>query len=183
MRAQATTASSGVLLAGLPVPKVAWMRRTAAGVVGLAVGLALWGGRAWGGNQTTVPAQVRNAIVRDYPGWAFIPGRLPSGYHYASWTHSRVLKYGYVLVFLHGSVRNQVELQVQRRSCPAPPKWPAKGTLHVNGHALKWLQSDHGPIVWRCLTKQGRSFVIFGVSSGASRQKLAELVGYALPAH
>jgi hypothetical protein len=155
------------------------VRAVVLGAVLFALVPVLWG---CGSKQTTVPSQVRAAIVRDYPGTAFLPGRLPSGYHYANWHH---FKAGYDLGFLHGSVKNQVELQVLRRSCPAPPKWPAKDThtLNVDGHALKWLQSDHGPIVWRCMTNRRRSFVIFGVSFSASRQKLAELVGYAQPAH
>lgn len=129
-------------------------------------------------NQTPVPSQVREAIVKDYPVMAFLPGRLPSGYRYANWTH---FKTGYQLVFLHGSVTNQVDLQVLSRPCPAPPKGPAKATLHVNGHTLKWLQTNHGAIVWRCMTNRGRSFVIFGVNG--PRQKLTDLVGHALPAH
>lgn len=146
------------------------------------LGCAARGSKPPNSNQTTAPSQIREAIVRDYPGMAFLPGRLPSGYHYANWHH---FKAGYQLVFLHGSAKNEVDLQVLRQSCPGPPKWPAKDThtLNVNGHALKWLQSDHGPIVWRCMSNQGRSFVIFGVSLSGPRQKLAELVGYALPAH
>lgn len=157
---------------------------TTAVVASIVIGaMASLEGSARGSNQT-VPSRVRDAIAKDYPGMAFLPGRLPSGYHYATWNNCRNrLCYG--INFIHGSVRNQVELQVQRRSCPHPPKWPAKDThtLHVNGQALKWLQSDNGPIVWRCMTNQGRSFVIFGLSFSESRQKAAELVGYALPAH
>jgi hypothetical protein len=154
------------------------------GAVLFALVLALCGCSARGSNQTMVPSQVREAIAKDDPGMAFIPGRLPSGYHYATWNNCRN-RLCYAINFSHGSVKNQVELQVQRRSCPHPPKWPAKDThtLHVNGQALKWLQSDNGPIVWRCMTNQGRSFVIFGLSFSESRQKAAELVGYALPAH
>jgi hypothetical protein len=88
------------------------------------------------------------------------------------------------MTFRHGSGKSKdyLELQVQRRSCPAPPKWTAKGTLHVNGHALEWLRTDSaGPVVWRCSTSRGRSVAIFGV--GGPRQKLADLVGYAIPAH
>lgn len=143
--------------------------------------LALSGCSARGSNQATVPSQVRKAIVKDYPGMAFVPARLPKGYHYANWTHSRARHSAYELIFIHGSITHQVDLQVVRRSCPAPPKWRAKGTLHVNGHALKWLQTDNGAIVWRCMTNQGRSFVIFGLAGPL--HKLAELVGYALPAH
>ena len=147
--------------------------------------VALWGFYARGSNQATVPSQVRNAIVTAYPGMAFVPDRLPSGYHYANWAHSKRAGLGYALIFQDGSGKNQIDLLVQRHSCPAPPKWPAKDThtLHVSGHALKWLQSDNGPVVWRCMTHRGRSFVISGASSSGSRQKLAELVGYALAAH
>jgi hypothetical protein len=114
------------------------------------------------------------------------PGRLPSGYRYAGWNNCRNQSC-YVLNFRHGSGKSRVylDLQVQRRSCPAPPEWPAKDThtLHVDGHALGWLQSDHGPIVWRCLTIQGRPLVIDGVSANGPRQKLAELVDYAVRVH
>jgi len=161
------------------------LRAAALGVVVFALVAALWGyfGR---GNDQTVPSQVRSAMVERYPGMAFVPGRLPSGYAYANWEYSKRRGYAYALIFfLHGSVTHQIDLSVGRHSCPAPPKWPAKDThtLHANGHALKWLRSSNGPIVWRCMTNRGRSFVIFGLSQTARPQDLAELVGYALPAH
>jgi hypothetical protein len=149
------------------------------------------------GDQTTVPSQVREAIAKDYPGMGFVPGRVPRGYHYASWNNCRN-RLCYALGFRPGSglgrdggglgepgtSQDYLELQVQRRSCPGPPKYPAKDThtVRVNGHALKWLHASVGPLVWRCMTDQGRSFVIFGLS-GRSRQNAAELVGYAVPAH
>lgn len=151
-----------------------------------------------GSNQTIVPSQVREAIAKDYPRMGYVPGRLPSGYHYANWNNCRN-RLCYELSFRHGSGRpgqeggglgepgnghDYLDMQVQRRSCPAPPKYSAKDThtVHVNGHALKWLHASVGPLVWRCMTNQGRSFVIFGLS-GRSRQNAAELVGYAVPAH
>jgi hypothetical protein len=167
------------------------LRPVVLGAVLFALVLALFGCAARGSNQTkskqtTVPSQVREAIVRDHPGMAFLPGRLPSGYRYANWENCRNQSC-YELNFRHGSGTSQVSiaLQVQRRPCPALPKSPAKDThtLHVNGHTLKWLQSENGPIVWRCIANRERSFVIFGVTSSAPRRELAELVGYALPAH
>lgn len=170
------------------------MGRSAAGVVGLALCSALCGG-CGGGNQSTVPSHVRAAIVRDFPGWAFVPGRLPSGYHYANWIGCRNGSC-YSIGFLRGSRKStgavglgstglkngdSLSMQVVRRSCQAPPKGRAEGTLHVDGHLLTWAQTDVGTLVWRCLTIHGRSFEIFSV--GGSRRKLAELVGYAVPAH
>jgi hypothetical protein len=172
---------------------------TTAVVAGIVIGAMA----SLGSSQTMVPSQVREAIVKDYPGMAFVPGRLPGGYHYASWNNCRN-RSCYELGFRHGSgpsgpevvglgeppskSQAYLDLGVKRQSCPAPPKYPAKDThtLHVNGHALKWLHADiGGPFVWRCMTDQGRTFVIFGFG-GQPRQKLAEvteLVGYALPAH
>lgn len=162
------------------------VRAVVFGAVLLGLGPALCGCSARGSNQMTVPSHVREAIVRDHAGWAFLPGRLPSGYRYANWTNCRNQSC-YELDFRHGSGKSQVSLglQVQRRPCPAPPKWPAKDThtLRVDGHALKWLQSDHGPIVWRCMSIKGRPLVIFGVSVNGPPQKLAELVEYTVPAH
>lgn len=145
--------------------------------------LAVWRWSARSSDQGTVPSQVRDAIVKGYPGMAFVPGRLPAGYRFANWAYSKRPGLAYVLVFQHGSIKDQIELAVRRGPCPAPPKWPAKDThtIRVHGQALKWLQSRNGPVVWRCMTNQGRSFVIFG--GAGSRQKLAELVGYAVPAH
>jgi hypothetical protein len=151
------------------------------GAVLFAVALALFFARR--GDQGTVPSQVREAIVKGFPGRAFVPGRLPTGYRYANWAYSKRPGLAYVLIFQHGSVKDQIDLVVGRQPCPAPPKRPAKDThtLHVNGHELKWLQSSKGPIVWRCMTNEGRSFVITG--QAGPLQKLAELVGYAVPAH
>ena len=112
---------------------------------------------------------------------AYVPGRLPNGYRYQSWTHSKKSgNYEYQLVFVQGSTMNQVDFQVFRRTCPAAPSWPAMGILHVDGHALKWNKSNTGTTVWRCMKTHGRSFVIFGLNG--ARQKLAHLVGYAVPA-
>jgi hypothetical protein len=181
------------------------MRLAAAVAVTTAVvaGIVIGAMASLGSNQTMVPSQVREVIAKDYPRMAFLPGRLPSGYHYASWNNCAD-RLCYAIGFSHGSgpighavvglgeppgkSQAYLELQVKRQSCPAPPKYPAKDThtLHVNGHALKWLHADTGgPFVWRCMTNQGRSFVIAGFG-GRPRQKLAEvteLVGYARPAH
>jgi hypothetical protein len=42
---------------------------------------------------------------------AYVPGRLPNGYRYASWTHSKKSSnYEYQLVFTQGSTTNQLDL-------------------------------------------------------------------------
>ena len=169
-------------MASSPVKSMTMLRAVLLGGVLFALVLALLG---CGSSHSTVPSQVREAIVKGFPGMAFIPGRLPSGYHYESWNNCRN-RSCYSMGFLHGSPKNKdyLNLSVKRGSCPAPPKWPAKDThtLRVDGHALKWSKTDTvGPVVWRCLTKQGRSFVIF--SEGGATQKLAELVGSAVPVH
>jgi hypothetical protein len=133
-----------------------------------------------GSKHPTVPSQVRNTIAKDYPGMAFVPARLPSGYRYANWMNCRNHAC-YALIFENGPV--DLDLRVISESCPAPPKYPAKNThtLHVNGQALKWMNTNNGPYVWRCMTNRGRPFVIFGGPD--LLQRATELVGYALPAH
>lgn len=183
---QATFPSTGAddpfLSFGSSAPNFGRMSRTVAAFVALGLGLALWGTSAWAGSQSVVPSPVRRAIVRDYPGMAYVPGRLPRGYRYASWTHSKkATNYEYQLVFAEGSASKQLDLQVFRRACPAAPAWPAMGTLHVDGHAIKWSRTNTGTTVWRCMKNQGRAFVIFGLNG--PRAQLADLVGYANPAH
>jgi hypothetical protein len=173
-----------------PDDRVASVTRFAPLVLALAVGTAVTACGSSQHTQTPLPSQVRDAIVKDYPGMAFVPGRVPSGYHYANWepgpgAHPNLSRTAYALIFTRGSLKDQLELQVQRRSCPAPPHWPAKltHTIRVNGHELKWLQGDNAEVfVWRCMTSQGRSLVVFGLGGSRDQEKLAELVGYALPA-
>jgi hypothetical protein len=156
------------------------MRRTPAALAVLALSLALWGAVARAG-QPAVPAAVGQAIVKAYPGMAYVAGRLPAGYRFTTWGHSkRQGDYGYQLDFSTASGKSQLTLQVLRRSCPAPPSWPANGTLHVNRHAIKWSRASTGTTVWRCLKSGAQRFVIFGVNGPL--RKLAYLVGFARPA-
>lgn len=131
----------------------------------------------------TVPTHVRNAIVHDYPAMAWIPGWLPKGYRFASWTHSKRPRYfEYQLAFVKksgGKITSQIAFQVFRRSCPTAPSWRAQGTFHVNGHTIEWSSTNTATYAWRCM-KSAPRFVIFGANGPVL--KLAYLVGFARPA-
>lgn len=135
------------------------------------------------GTGATVPPAVRVAIIHSYPAMAWIPGRLPNGYHFASWTHSKSKSnFGYQLTFVNRSTSpgGQFAFQVIRRACPAAPSWPSQGSFRVNGNTIKWSRTNTDTYAWRCVNS-ARPFVIFG-ENGPVRT-LAYVVGYARPAN
>ena len=159
------------------------MRRIAGqAVLGIVLSLALWG--AWAAaapRTTTVPAHVRHAIAHDYPGMAWIPGRMPNGYRFARWTHSKKRGYlEYQLTFTKLStsqVASQIYFQVVRRDCPSAPSWAPEGTFQINGHSVPWARSSTETDAWLCVRTQPA--VLVG-SNGPVRQD-AVLVAYAHP--
>ena len=151
------------------------MRTTAALFATLACFLA-FGSQAFAHQQSTVPASLRSALVDIYGGMAYIPGRLPAGFAYRNWSHSQnSWNFEYRLNFR--SSGSGVSLEAVRRACPS---WPAKGTVRVNGHAIKWSRANNETTAWRCMKYRGRAFVLFGLN--ASLQREAYVLGYAVAA-
>jgi hypothetical protein len=153
------------------------MRKTTALFATLAFFLAC-GSQASARQQSTVPASLRSALVNIYGGMAYIPGRLPAGYAYRNWSHSqKPWNFAYRLNFRSGGSGSAVSLEAVRRACPP---WPAKGTVRVNGHAIKWSRPNNETTAWRCLKYRGRSFVLFGLNGSLQRE--AYVLGYAVAA-
>lgn len=156
--------------------------RIATAFVTLAITLGVYASPGWA-NQPTVPARVRLAIIREYPGMAWVPGRIPSGFRYLSWKRSRkAASFGYQLNYEGASVSAQFAFQILRRTCPSAPSWPTMRIFRVNGRRVRWSGSSSDQYAWLCKrTEQGRSYVIFAVGGGPARM-LADVVGFARPA-
>ena len=153
------------------------VRTTASLLATLAFFLAC-GSQALARQQSTVPAQLRSALVNIYGGMAYIPGRLPEGYTYRNWSHSqKPWNFEYRLNFRSGGSSSAVSLEAVRRACP---HWPAKGTVRVNGHAIKWSRSNDETTTWRCMKYRGGAFVLFGLNASLRRE--AYVLGHAVPA-
>ena len=152
--------------------------RTTCGLLATLAFFLACGSQALARQQSTVPAQLRSALVNIYGGMAYIPGRLPTGYAYRNWSHSqKPWNFEYRLNFRSSGSGSGVALEAVRRACPT---WRAKGTVRVNGHVVKWSRTNGETTTWRCLKYRGRSFVLFGL--GAPLQREAYVLGYAVPA-
>ena len=133
-----------------------------------------------------MPIRVQDSIARQYPSMAYVPGRLPTGFHFQSWTHSKKARYfEYQLIIVkpasNGGTARQLAFQVLRRSCPSAPSWPAQGSIRVRGRAVKWSRTKADSYAWLCMrSSRGQSVVVFGMD-GSNREN-ALLAGYAEPA-
>lgn len=153
----------------------------------LAIACVLAPGVAWalGGRQPVVPVRVQRTVLNLYgKRLAFVPSRLPAGYRYQGWSHSRKPSYfEYQFNFVEkdstGKVVAAPSFQVIRRACPSAPSWPAQGHFRLNGHKIAWSRTNTETYAWRCLAAQGRTFVIFGVNGSVRTD--AFLVAYAKP--
>jgi hypothetical protein len=152
--------------------------RTTAALFATLAFLFAFGSQASARQQSTVPAPLRSALVNIYGGMAYIPARLPAGYAYRNWSHSvKPWNFEYRLNFRSNGSGSGVSLEAVRRACPP---WPAKGTVRVNRHVIKWARSNAETTTWRCLKYGGRSFVLFGLN-GSLRSE-AYVLGYAVAA-
>jgi hypothetical protein len=133
-----------------------------------------------GSTQATVPSQVRDRIVKNYPTMAFVPGRLPNGYRYKGLYFLGAGK-GYELSFARrGAAADQIGMWVGPDAC-SPWRHHSR---RVNDHTISSEMSSMGMMVWRCTNRQGRPVIITGDGGTyGTVQELDELVGYAAPTH
>jgi hypothetical protein len=147
------------------------MRRLPAGSLVVVFVLALGVSSGLATRQPVVPLRVQRTVANLYgKEMAFVPRRLPAGYRFAGWSHSRkpsLFEYQVNLVKRDstGAILAQVAFQVLRRPCPSAPAWGAQGYVRIDGRRIAWSRTNSDTYAWRCMTTaKGRSFVIFGMN-------------------
>lgn len=162
------------------------MRRLPVGSLVVVVVLALGVSSGSATRQPIVPLRVQRTVANLYgKEMAFVPGRLPAGYRFAGWSHSRrPSHFEYQLDVVKrdstGAIVARLAFQVLRRPCPSAPAWGAQGYFRIDGHKIAWSRTNSDTYAWRCLTTaRGRSFVIFGMNGSVRTD--AYLTAYATP--
>jgi hypothetical protein len=111
-----------------------------------------------------LPHNVQRAIVKKFPRLAYVPTRLPAGYHYAGHYFGRTgfdpyfSKEGHgpgQLDYAVGPLKSYTGVPLSCASLPGATK-----TFTLNGVKVSWTANGGGDYAWRCFDN------LFDVSAG-----------------
>ena len=101
-----------------------------------------------------VPARVQRALARAHPTLAYVPTRLPAGYHYSTHVVGRT---GFDVWFSKpGEAPDQLGYHVAQASCSLR----GEHTFRMNGITVFWSATYEDQQAWRCLRLAGRPVVV-----------------------
>jgi hypothetical protein len=100
---------------------------------------------------------LQRAVVKTLPRFAYVPTRLPAGYHYSDYTLSR---YGFDAWFSKaGETPNQLGYHVVVKArCAAMGS--AMHSFTMNGVTVSWSATYEDQQAWRCVTRDHVPFVV-----------------------
>lgn len=104
-----------------------------------------------------VPASVLRAIERHNPQVAYVPTRLPAGYHFEAFQDYP--SKGFDLYF--GTTQPTLGFHAQPEPCSA--MGPAVKSFRVNGFRVYWSATYADQQAWRCL-RHGRTRIVLSSS-------------------
>jgi hypothetical protein len=123
------------------------------------LGLVLW--HPASSTQTrhsfVVPGGVQQAIVNDYPQFAYLPTRLPRGLRYTSYEGVHGFEFNMWFGSQGGSTA-ALDYSVVVADCEAQA--PPMQSFTVNGVDISWSGDFTNQRAWRCITGGRASFIV-----------------------
>lgn len=148
----------------------------------LAVFLTLAGGCSHANPQPPVPLHVQQRLAKLYPGMAYVPDRLPTGYSYQRWDHDVGL---YDIVFVQKGSSGEVLRGITFSVDPTPYVAPGleganpNEAYQINRHTEYWVGSAHyDSSAWRWVWSHGQSVRI--TAANVTARTDAQVIAYVM---